>query len=101
MKLLKTIFEYVGLLDWKWQDLPFMAINQPMMLDTELPFLGLVKTCKDEDAVKRLKNLVPKDSFCFIVISTHEFQLPVSDSGYRLRKEMLDCPAWLCPGSAL
>lgn len=50
----KNHFEYVGLLDWKWQDLPLTAINQPMMLDTELPFLGLVKTCKDEDAIKRL-----------------------------------------------
>lgn len=55
MKPLKTIFKYVGLLDWKWQDLPFMAISQPMMLGAGLPFLGLVTTCKDEDAVKRLK----------------------------------------------
>lgn len=55
MKPLKTIFGYVGLLDWKQQDLPFMAINQPMMLGAEQPFLGLVKICKDEDTVKRLK----------------------------------------------
>lgn len=50
----KTILEYIGLLDWKWQDLPFMVVNQPMML-VELPFLGLVKTRKDEEVVKRLK----------------------------------------------
>lgn len=50
----KTILEYIGLLDWKWQDLPFMVANQPMML-VELPFLGLVKTRKDEEVVKRLK----------------------------------------------
>lgn len=55
MKPLKTSFEYVGPLNWKQQDLPFMAINQPMMLGADQPFLGLVKTCKDEDAVKRLK----------------------------------------------
>lgn len=40
----KTILEYIGL--------PFMVVNQPMMLVAELPFLGLVKTCK---VVKRLK----------------------------------------------
>lgn len=50
----KTILEYIGPLDWKWQDLPFMVVNQPMML-VELPFLGLVKTRKDEEVVKRLK----------------------------------------------
>lgn len=43
----KTILEYIGL--------PFMVVNQPMMLVAELPFLGLVKTCKDEEVVKRLK----------------------------------------------
>lgn len=31
------------------------------------------------------------------MIFTHELQLPVLDSGYRLRNVMLDCPALVVP----
>lgn len=95
----KIHFEYVGLLDWNWQDLPFLAIDLPVMPGAELPVLGLVKTCKDEDAIRRLKIWFQRIHFV-LVIFTHELQLPVSDSGYRIRNEMLDCwesPALVVP----
>ncbi|EGW00867.1 hypothetical protein I79_014921 [Cricetulus griseus] len=74
-----------------------MPVIQPMMLVPELPFLGLFNTCKDEDVVKRLKIWFQRIYFCFIAVLTHELQLPVSDSRFRLRNEMLDCPALVVP----
>lgn len=82
----KIHFEYVGLLDWKWQDLPFLAVDLPVTPGADLPVLGLVKTHKDEDAVRRLKVRFQRSHFA-LVIFTHELQPPVSDSGYRLRNE--------------
>lgn len=93
----KVHFEYVGLLDWKWQDLSFLAVDLPVTPGADLPVLGLVKIRKEEDAVRRLKVRFQRSHFA-LVIFTHELQLPVSDSGYRLRNE----PSLGCaPGSAL
>lgn len=85
----KTILEYIGL--------PFMVVNQPMMLVAELPFLGLVKTCKDEEVVKRLKIWFQRIHFvlqrCLLISSSSQAQ--TVDTGLEMRS--WTAPLWLCP----